>query len=706
MRIVTTAPRPFEDLLVSELELLGASNTRVSGALVSFEGDLHLAYRAVMYSRIANRVMMELAQATVSTVDDIYELAKGVEWEELLDPSMTLSVSYTGLGAGIRNTQFGARRIKDAVVDRFRTRGLGRPQVDRNDPDVSIVARFARDSLSLHLDLGGGSLHRRGYRSRHAAAPIKENLAAGLLMRAGWPRPDDGLLADPMCGSGTILLEAIAMACDVAPGLTRDPAGFGRWLGHDGEIWSSIRAEAQERRRMGEAESTHRFVGSDTDPRAVATARRSVESNGWSERASIHHGDGRDLRPAEPAGSGLLISNLPYGQRVETNESALRELYRTAGLEWRKYFASYRFALLVAQDSASKHLTLKVRKRHSVTNGSIPCWLLQGVLEPPSSRRSERESLREPIANRLRKNQRRLRRWAQREGIHAYRVYDADLPEYAVAVDRYVDWLHVQEYAPPSSIEPTVAEERFDDVMAVLPDALGVRPEQIVVKVRRRQRGRAQYDRAADTGQRMSVPEGHARLLVNLHDYLDTGLFLDHRPTRLRLADLCAGKSFLNLFCYTAAATVHAAVGGATTSVSVDLSKNYLRWAEDNLKLNGIEPEDAHRLVRASVPSFLRDHRDRYDVIFCDPPTFSNSKYTDDVFDVQRDHESLVDAAMRCLSPRGLLVFSTNARRFRLAEGLLERYLVKDVTAESIPEDFRRRAQIHRCFDVRHRDQA
>ncbi|MEL6758876.1 MAG: bifunctional 23S rRNA (guanine(2069)-N(7))-methyltransferase RlmK/23S rRNA (guanine(2445)-N(2))-methyltransferase RlmL [Myxococcota bacterium] len=704
MRILTTAPRPFEDLLVSEAEQLGAIDSRVSGASVSFEGDLRLAYRVVMYSRIANRVLMQLAHASVVDVDDIYQLAMQVQWEDLLGSSMTFSVSYAGLGAGVRNTQFGARKIKDAIVDRFQARGLSRPQVDRDDPDVSIVARFARDSLSLSLDLGGGSLHRRGYRSRRAAAPIKENLAAGLLMRAGWPQPDDRSLADPMCGSGTILLEAIAMACDVAPGLTRDPAGFGRWLGHDREVWSSIRDEAQERRQSGERGSIHRFVGADTDPRAAAMARRSVESNGWSDRVSIHHGDGRELEPPDPGAPGLLISNLPYGERVEMSDSALRELYRTAGLAWRSHFPSCRFALLAAKDSASKHLTLKVRKRHSVINGAIPCWLLQGVLEPPSSQRGGRDSLREPVANRLRKNHRRLRRWAEREGIHAYRVYDADLPEYAVAVDRYLDWLHVQEYAPPSSIEPTVAEERFDDVMAVLPEALEVNPEQIVVKVRRRQRGRFQYDRAADTGQRMSIPEGDTRLLVNLHDYLDTGLFLDHRPTRLRLADLCAGKSFLNLFCYTAAATVHAAVGGARATVSVDLSKNYLRWAEDNLKLNGIEFGDTHRLVRASVPSFLHEHRERYDVIFCDPPTFSNSKSTADVFDVQRDHASLLDDAMQRLAPDGLLVFSTNARRFRLDEGLLERYRVAEVTAASIPEDFRRRAQIHRCFDLRHRD--
>lgn len=311
-------------------------------------------------------------------------------------------------------------------------------------------------------------------------------------------------------------------------------------------------------------------------------------------------------------------------------------------------------------------------------------------------------------ANRLRKNQRRLARWSRRAGITCYRVYDADLPEYAAAVDLYREagggqrlFAHVQEYQAPKTIPEDVAAGRLAELVDAVAAVFELPPDRLSVKVRARGRGGSKYGRMADTGDRLVVREGGVLLEVNLFDYLDTGLFLDHRPVRLRLAQEAAGKRFLNLFCYSGAATVHAAAGGARDSVSVDLSATYLAWAERNLALNGLAGDD-HRLVQADVMTWLARDAGSYDLIFCDPPTFSNSKRADD-FDVQREHVRLLELAMARLSPDGLLLFSNNFRRFRLdGEGVARFARCRDISPETLDPDFERNPRIHRCWELRH----
>lgn len=311
------------------------------------------------------------------------------------------------------------------------------------------------------------------------------------------------------------------------------------------------------------------------------------------------------------------------------------------------------------------------------------------------------------VANRLRKNLRRLGRWARRAGITCYRVYDADLPEYAAAVDLYREadgaerlFAHVQEYQAPKQIPEDVAAGRLAELVDAVAEVFELPESCLSVKVRARGKGGSKYGRMADTGERLVVREGGVRLEVNLFDYLDTGLFLDHRPVRLRLAREAAGGRFLNLFCYTGAATVHAAAGGATESVSVDLSATYLAWAERNLALNGLSA-DAHRLVQADVMTWLARDTGVYDLIFCDPPTFSNSKRADD-FDVQREHVRLLELAMARLSPGGLLLFSNNFRRFRLDEPAVARFAdCREITPQTLDPDFERNPRIHRCWELR-----
>lgn len=699
MRFLVSAPRPFEDVLATELRDLGITPEGPVGSTLAFEGELEQAYSVLLWSRVATRIVLELARGDVSDPESIYELARTVDWTLHVAPAGTLSVSFQGLGAGIRNTQFGGQTVKDAIVDQFRERGLGRPDVDRARPDLSVSARLRGGELSLGFDLGGGSMHRRGYRPRSVEAPLKENVAAALLIRAGWPNERETTLIDPMCGSATLLIEGAMLAYRIAPGLMRPALGFGRWLGHDRELWNRLRQDAKEVR-----DATPRgcaFIGADVDGAALRAAREAVMRAGLEEAVVLEEADARRWAP-EYSGPALLISNLPYGERLESPGPGLRGLYREAGNAWRQNFTGARFALLVPQDDVSRHLPLKVGKRNTVWNGRLECWLLQGALDEPRDE-GARDRAHVQIANRLKKNQKRLNGWVKEHGIEAYRVYDADMPEYAVAIDRYGDWLHVQEYAPPKSVDAIRAQERLDAVLAAAPAALGVAPDHVVLKVRERQRGLRQYEKRDARRERLQVREGAAVLLVNLHDYLDTGLFLDHRPTRLRLATIAGGQRFLNLFAYTGAATVHAALGGAASTTSVDLSKTYLAWAEDNLRVNGIEVGRKHHLVRADVMRWLVADAGEYDLIFCDPPVFSNSKSMEDSFDVQRDHRALIDAAMARLASGGLMIFSTNLRTFSLHPAVQELFDVRDVSAASIPRDYERNRRIHVCFEIRRR---
>ena len=310
------------------------------------------------------------------------------------------------------------------------------------------------------------------------------------------------------------------------------------------------------------------------------------------------------------------------------------------------------------------------------------------------------------FANRLRKNLERLGSWAEHERIDCFRVYDADMPEYAFAIDVYgrePRHVHIQEYAPPKSVNPEGARERRREVLSVVPEVLSVPLARVHSRVRKPQRAGEQYEKRALTAERHAVQEGGLKFWVNFRDYLDTGLFLDHRIIRRMLRDWARGTDFLNLFCYTGSATVYAAAGGARSSVSVDMSNTYLDWAHDNLLLNGFGGPE-HELERADCLQWLESQAvwgPRFDLAFVDPPTFSNSKRMEGVLDVQRDHVGMIRRTLRVLRPGGRLVFSTNYTRFQLDAGALADLCVEDISAATIPKDFERNPRIHRCFVIR-----
>lgn len=707
-----TAPAGVEPLLAAELAELGAAAVQAVRSGITFQGTLELAYRACLWSRTASRVLLPLAEFPAADAEALYAGIHDLPWEDHLAPDGTLSIEFSGSGPGIDHSHYGAQRVKDAIVDRFRARCGQRPGVDPRQPDVRIHARWRNGQATISLDLSGDSLHRRGYREATVTAPLKETLAAALLLKAGWSTiaAAGGPLIDPLCGSGTLVIEAAWMAGDHAPGLLRSHWGFSGWLGHIPALWNRLLTEADERCAEGQTRIPL-LLASDHDPKAVRATLINAGRAGVADRVRVERREWAMVKP--PSGPpGLLIANPPYGERLgETDD--LSALYVQLGDRLKSHFGGWRAALFTGAPELGKRMGLRARKTNVFYNGPLECRLLQFQVEPQffvdrnaADRFTRATALEQAVVagaggfvNRLRKNLRHLGRWAEREGVSCYRIYDADLPEYAVAIDRYEQWLHVQEYAPPASVDPARAHERLEQVMAVLPAVLEVPPDQVFLKIRQRQKGASQYQKQADQGRFHEVHEGPARLWVNFTDYLDTGLFLDHRPTRQLLREQASGRRFLNLFGYTGAATVHAALGGAISTTTVDLSATYLDWAQRNLELNGIH-DSRHQLIRADCRQWLTRTLDHYDLIFLDPPTFSNSRQLAESFDIQRDHVELLRQTLRLLAPGGVLIFSTNHRKFRLEAEALADFHLEDWSRRTLPPDFARDPKIHRCWRI------
>ncbi|GFM87676.1 ribosomal RNA large subunit methyltransferase K/L [Pseudomonas cichorii] len=740
-----TCPKGLEGLLAEEATALGLQETREHTSAIRGTADMETAYRLCLWSRLANRVLLVLKRFPMKNADDLYEGVLHVDWQDHLEADGTVAVEFSGHGSGIDNTHFGALKVKDAIVDKLRTSDGLRPSVDKINPDLRVHLRLDRGEAILSLDLSGHSLHQRGYRLQQGAAPLKENLAAAILIRSGWPRiaAEGGALADPMCGVGTFLVEAGMIAADIAPNLKRERWGFSAWLGHVPALWRKLHDEALERAAAGLARPPLWIRGYEADPRLIQPGRNNIERAGLSDWIKVYQGEVATFEPRPDQNQkGLVICNPPYGERLG-DEASLLYLYQNLGERLRQACLNWEAAVFTGAPDLGKRMGIRSHKQYSFWNGALPCKLLlikvlpdqfvTGERRTPEQRQIERETqVEEPVstnhekklnkngnpikpapvvveqarlseggqmfANRLQKNLKQMSKWVRREGIDCYRVYDADMPEYSLAIDLYHDWVHVQEYAAPKSVDPEKASARLFDALAAIPQALNIDKSRVVIKRRERQSGTKQYERQSAQGQFQEVNEGGVKLLVNLTDYLDTGLFLDHRPMRMRIQREAAGKRFLNLFSYTATASVHAAKGGARSTTSVDLSRTYLDWARRNLSLNGFS--DKNRLEQGDVMAWLQACREEYDLIFIDPPTFSNSKRMEGIFDVQRDQVELIDLAMARLAPGGVLYFSNNFRKFVLDENLGQRYAVEEITAQTIDQDFARNSKIHRAWKI------
>ena len=706
---LATCPKGMEQLLADELEGIGASEIKQTVAAVHFQGTLEVAYRACLWSRIANRVLMPLASFRLDTVEDLYENAVEIPWEDHLLAQNSIAIDFIGTSKLIDNSMFGAQLLKDAIVDRIRRIEGGRPSVDAKSPDIRIQARLHKGQVAVSLDISGESLHRRGYRTGQGSAPLKENLACAILLRSGWPAiaKQGGALIDPMCGSGTILIEAALMAADIAPALNRETFGFTHWLKHDESLWETVLADAEQRKTQGLENFDIDIRGYDGNSRILDVTVANIENAGLDEHIRIAHKP-LDQFGKATAETGLLVTNPPYGARMGEVEQLI-PLYEKLGVVLQKNFTEWRAAIYTGNLDLARELDLSPSKQYSLFNGSIACKVLVfDNMQSKSEQIAERLSKPAPVQplseeakmlfNRLQKNQRRLKGWLKKSSISCYRLYDADIPEYSAAIDIYEKFIYVQEYAAPSTIEERVAKQRFETIKRAVKEFSGNEYKKVYYKERRRQKGDSQYQRLnEETSESMVVNEGRARFEVNLSDYLDTGLFLDHRPVRALLAEMTAGKTLLNLFCYTASATVQAALAGAKSSLSVDMSNTYLDWAQRNFELNSLS-SSKHQLLRADCLKWLEEDSQTFDVIFLDPPTFSNSKKMESVLDVQRDHPELIRQAMAKLNPEGTLVFSNNFRKFKLDELTSRQFNCENITQQTLDTDFERNPRIHNVW--------
>ena len=736
LKLFVTGHKGFETLLFRELRtLLGGSEATLEKRYggVEIVAGLDAVYRLCLHSRLANRVFCELARVRVEDEAQLYNAVAAIDWSQHLDSEGSLAVSATLSGSKLTHSHFVALRVKDAIVDQFRERSGTRPSVEKNQPDIQVHVNIHQDQANISLDLSGDSLHRRGYRLEHTGAPLKEHLAAALLIQAGWN--DEGSetrrLVDPMCGSGTFVIEAAMMAANMAPGMQRGYFGFSNWRQHQVLLWQECLQQA--RAAVVEDPDVEIFA-SDYDTAALQIAASNAARAGVEQLIQFSHQQVGDLElpapksvtPAQITQQTLVICNPPYGQRLQA-EQGLAELYGDLGAALRR-LAPARLAIISANPDMLHRLQLNRLERKDVRNGPVECLFAQYATvaagdttavagkstEVDSSVSLVDEPIAVPLRNRLHKNAKHLQRWARRANVSCYRVYDADLPEFSFSLDRYQseidpgrEWLHLQEYQAPATIDAELAAHRIEVARQVVSEVFSVPPDRLFCKTRSRQRGAGQYQKQDDRGEFYQVREGEASFLINLSDYLDSGLFLDHRITRDMVYRQSQGKRVLNLFCYTATVGVLAALGGADSVVNVDLSTSYLKWATENHKINGLDDEQRYSMLRADIVALLQQpsrhglQRD-FDLIFLDPPSFSNSSKMQQTLDVQRDHATLITDAMGLLTEDGLLMFSTNRRGFKLAPELESLFSIRDITHATVSEDFKRHPRLHLCWEIRH----
>ncbi|MFC0116813.1 bifunctional 23S rRNA (guanine(2069)-N(7))-methyltransferase RlmK/23S rRNA (guanine(2445)-N(2))-methyltransferase RlmL [Pseudoalteromonas xiamenensis] len=702
MQFIALTSIGVETLLAEELQTFGATITKQTIGSVRFEADSLLAQKICLSTRFSTRIMMMLSQSNdVKDKDALYKLAKNIEWGEWFGPKQSFAVEFNGTNTLLKNSQFSGMVVKDAIVDYFNDKDGQRPNVDKTSPNVRVVGKLNKSDCALYVDYSGPRLSDRGYRTKQGQAPIREHLAAALIKRSGWLEDPTKPLFDPCCGSGTLLIEAASMAQNIAPGLQKrfafqDLPGF-----RDAKF-----KEIKQALRDAQVTPNLWLIGHDIDERVLSVAEQNASRAGFEGQIQFKLADANKLT-AVAKRPGHVVSNLPYGERLG-GMAELVNLYRNLGGAFKQSFQDWHVALLGTDESLFNLLKLVRAKTYKFKNGPLDVLFNLYQLDARQVSQVNRTNTlhfetSSAFANRLKKNLQGLKSWVKQNNIEAYRAYDADIPEYNVAVDVYPSHAVIYEYAAPKNVDEKVAEKRLQDVITLTAQTLDVAPENVAVKVRKRQKGENQYEVLSRQDRVMEVNEFGAKFKVNLFDYLDTGLFLDHRLARRYIQENAKDKRFLNLFSYTGSASVHAALGGAKSVVTVDMSRTYLKWAEENFALNNLK-SPRYRFEQADCLKWLEHAQGQYDLIFLDPPTFSNSKRMQAVFDVQRDHIQLFSWVKKILSSNGTLLFSNNKRGFEIDElGLMGLGLkAQCISDKTISPDFKRNKQIHNSWLITH----
>lgn len=740
MKLIATAAAGTEAVVKRELTALGYEARTTTPGRLLFPADAAAICRTNLWLRAGERVLIQMDSFPATDFGALFDGTTAIRWEEWLPRDAEFPVSGRSHHSQLSSVPACQKIVKRAIVERLR-QAHRTEELPETGPRYAIEVNLRDDVATLTLDTTGVGLHKRGYRRLVGEAQLRETLAAVLVQLSYW-RPGR-VLADPFCGTGTIPIEAALIGRNMAPGLNREFAAE-QWPTFDARLWQQAREEARDAVQppLGE-----RLLAYDIDGEVLSLARYHAEQAGVADDIHWQQRPFSELRAK--AEYGCLVTNPPYGERL-SDERAVAELYRTFPLVLRR-LPTWSFYILSSRPDLESLVGQAADRRRKLYNGPLECTYYQfhgpkpprddvakepaaatedvddAASDAPEESRADAAPISsEPVrradpkpryiapafgglkesatrqaeefANRLRNRARHFRRWPKR-GITCYRLYERDVPDVPLVVDRYEDALHISEFARPHDHSPAEHADWLDLMTRTAAKVLEVPRERVFVKHRDRQRGADQYGRVDDRNARLTVHEGGLKFIVNLSDYVDTGLFLDHRLTREMVRKAASGKRVLNLFAYTGSFSVYAAAGGAAATTTVDKSATYTGWARENLELNGFTGE-THRIIRSETREFIDrlTPRDEWDVVVVDPPTFSNTKGSDVDWDVQRDHAELLLKLAPHIAASGTVYFSTNFRRFKFDEAALAAcYRIRDITRQTIPEDFRNE-RIHKCW--------
>ena len=686
---------------------------------VAFFGQLADAYKACLWSRVATRIQLVLARISAGDADELYEGAYSFPWENHIGFGATLSVDAHGQNPSLRNTKFTALKVKDAVCDRMRNGRGERPNIDTQNPDFALDVALHQSKATLYLNLSGASLHRRGYREDgvQTEAPLKETLAAGMLLAAGWPAiaQNGGVLVDPMCGSGTIAVEAALMATKTPAGLLRAHWGFEGWLGHNQNTWHEVLADAEA--QCGGERFAGNIVAGDIDASAIEIARANARRAGVDKAISFYVDDAknleRHLRFALRSGaSGILVANPPYGHRISTLVS-LPVIRATLATAIDVLPPSWRVALISPDAGVDSIFGKSPYKAIACHNGPIETSVRLYNLAEGERQTTHIVSLggkqqevpcalssSAQFAARLRKTARERVRWARRTQTTAYRIYDADLPEYPLTIDVYQSsaddsferWLRVEEHSQKRRRNSELRTQRLADASAIAGAVLDIPANRIIELA-------WQEDWNASSSNEESlyfeVEEYGLTHCIDIAARPSTGLSLMQRDVRALVSDRAAGKSVVSLFGSSSAALVNAASVGAKAIVGLDTSKARIDLLEQTLKQNRLA-RVKHQLLRTDARTWLeRESRARhtYDFILCAPPAWMPSRKGDRRdWQLKRDYVTLLRRANGLLRLGGTLLFITCVPGFSVDPKALGNLglRVEDVSARLLPHDFER----------------
>ncbi len=711
LSLIATTTAGLEACVKHELEALGFAGAKVySPGRIIFDADAAGLARANLWLRTADRVLLVVGAFEARDFGELFDRTRDLPWDRWIPADGKFPVSGRSHKSQLSSVPACQKIVKKAIVEKLCDAHHCR-MLPETGASYDVEVALRDDTATLAIDTTGPGLHKRGYRAAAGPAPIKETLAAAMVQMSFW-KPDRQLV-DPFCGSGTIPIEAALIGRNIAPGLNRTFAAE-KWHAIPADCWAEQRKAAKE---LMLPTMPLRIIGTDIEPKAISLASYHAQLAGVIDNIHFQQKPFRELTSSREY--GCVICNPPYGRRFE-NDAATMAVYREMPEVFRK-LKTWSFYVITSVD-LEQILGQPADRRRKLYNGQIECTYYQfhGPRPPKEDSRqqpadNDDDDTAPPPAfgglkenapaqskmfcDRLRKTARHLRKWPAR-GISCYRLYDRDIPEIPLAVDIYEGRLHIAEYDRPHDRTAAEHADWLDMLAADAGETLGVPRECIYLKRRQRQRGADQYNKFAESRNVFTVQEGGLKFEVNLSDYIDTGLFLDHRKTRDMVRGESAGKRMLNLFAYTGAFTVYAAAGGAAATTTVDLSNTYIEWSQRNMAANGFTGPQ-HKFIRSDAMEFLRGHPagGHYDLAVIDPPTFSNSKMTEDIFDVQRDYAALLAAAAKLMSPGGVIYFSTNFRRFKLDPEELPGMELREISKQTVPDDFRNK-RIHRCWRI------